>query len=84
MTSLWRPALQKMANLTLRHPKLGSRWTDLLVVVACCVAFAAVIGVAKRAGPKHPPTGSIVQELGAAQMSHVASLASLDVRQRQQ
>ena len=73
-----------MANLTLRHPKPGSHWTDLLVVIACCVAFAAVIGVAKRATPKHPLPGSIAQELGATQMSHVASLASLDLRQRQQ
>jgi hypothetical protein len=74
-----------MTALPLRHrPRLGSSWTDLLVVVACCVAFAAVIGVAKRAAPKHPPLGGIAQELGTSpdRMSHFASLAQLDLRQQ--
>ena len=73
-----------MTPLKLPHqPWLGSPWTDLLVVVACCVAFAAVIVVAKRTIPKHPATG-IMRDLGTMpeQFTHVALLAPSDLHQR--
>jgi hypothetical protein len=47
-------------------PKLGSAWADLLVVVGCCLAFVAVVGVAKHAVPKHTPAGGIVRDLGTS------------------
>ena len=77
--------LLKMTPLKLStRPRLGSLWTDLLVVVACCLAFAAVIGVAKRVVPKHPATGGIVRDLGTMpeQFVRVASLAPSSLRQR--
>jgi hypothetical protein len=66
------------------RPRLGSRWTDFLVVVACCVVFGAVISLAKRTTPKHAPTGGIVHEVDATleQVARVAAYAPLDLRQR--
>ena len=74
-----------MTPLKLSHqPRLGSLWTDLLVVVACCAAFAGAISVAKRAAPKHPATGGIIRDLGTMpeQFTHVALLAPSDLGQR--
>jgi len=66
------------------RPRLGSRWTDLLVVVACCVAFVAVVGMAKRPVARHAPTGGIARDVGTTpeQVARVAALARLDLRQR--
>jgi hypothetical protein len=60
---------------------LGSPWTDLLVVAACCLAFAAVIGIAKRTAPQHPATGGIVRDLGPTPepFARVALLAPSDL-----
>jgi hypothetical protein len=79
-----RPALQKLTNLELRNrPRLGSAWTDLLVVVGCCLVFATVVGVAKRM--MHEPPGGIVRDLGPMpeQLVRVAALGlPLDLRQQ--
>ena len=43
---------------------LGYGMTDMLVVAACSLAFAAVIGPGRHIEPKGPPIGLIAQDLG--------------------
>jgi hypothetical protein len=43
---------------------LGYGMTDMLVVVACSLAFAAVIGPGRHIEPKGPPIALIAQDLG--------------------
>jgi hypothetical protein len=37
---------------------------DLLVIAACCVVFAAVIGASRSMSLKGPPTALITRDLG--------------------
>ena len=44
--------------------RLGYDWTDLLVILACSLAFAVVVSASKQSAPKHPPITLIAQDLG--------------------
>ena len=44
--------------------RLGYGMTDMLVVAACSLAFAAVIGPGRHIEPKGPPIALIAQDLG--------------------
>lgn len=48
-----------------RWPRPGYGLMDLLMVAACCMVFAAVIGVGKPMNPKGPPSALITHDPGA-------------------
>jgi hypothetical protein len=61
----WRSALQDELPLkSARSRKLGYGLVDLLVVAACTVTFAVVVGAGKHVEAKGPPIGLIARDLG--------------------
>jgi len=71
----WRPALQEDSpSRPWRRQRLGYGLADLLVVVACSLAFAAVAGSGKHVASPRPPIGLIARELGTTpeQFRHAA------------
>lgn len=60
----WRSALhKKISPKGSRGRGLGYDLMDLLVIAACSVTFAVVVGF-KHIDPKGPPIGAIARELG--------------------
>lgn len=64
VTSDQRPSpTQELSPESRRRPRLRYGLMDLIVVAACCLAFAAVI-VARHGEAKTPPIAQIAQDLG--------------------
>jgi hypothetical protein len=56
--------LEEIRTNTARPRKLGYGLTDLLVIAACSLTFAAIVGPVRHADPKGPPIAQIAQDLG--------------------